>query len=79
MTVTCPLPAAYLGRNVTVTVEKVGSRWQAGGLDPVSGTLYPLAFPGYTGSPRFATKAACVQFLADHGAARGDKIWALPA
>lgn len=77
MKVTCPLPRGYLGRNVVVTVEKVGSRWQSGGHDPVSGTLYPLAFPDFTGSPRFASKAACVQFLADHGAAPGDKIWAV--
>lgn len=75
---TCHIPPAFLGRNVTVTIVKDRSRWLAVGADRV-GNHFPLTFDGFTGSPRFATKAGCAELLATVGAMPGLTLWATPA
>lgn len=74
----CVLPPRYLGRTVTVVIEKVGSRWQVGGLDPVASVVYPVTFDGFTGTVRFATRKACVEMLAAYSIVPGDALWAMP-
>ena len=76
--VRCVLPPTYLGRKVTVMIEKVGSRWQADGLDPVANVVYPVVIDGFTGTVRFATRKACVEMLAKYAIAPGDALWAMP-
>lgn len=78
--ITCPLPPTYLLRDVTVRIERVrrGGRWQIVGVDGVD-NAWPLAFDGYTGSPRFATKAGAQEFLTSHGGEVGVRIIARAA
>lgn len=73
--ITCPLPPTYLLRDVTVRIERVrrNGRWQIVGVDGVD-NAWPLAFDGFTGSPRFATKAGAVEFLANHDGTEGMRL-----
>jgi hypothetical protein len=73
--ITCPLPPTYLLRDVTVRIERVrrNGRWQIVGVDGVD-NAWPLAFDGFTGSPRFATKAGAAEFLANHDGKEGTRL-----
>lgn len=71
--ITVPLPRSYLVRDVTLRIERRGSRWAIVGVDGV-GNAWPAVFDGFTGSVKFATKAGATEFLAAHGAAPGDRV-----
>lgn len=71
--ITVPLPPTYLLRDVTLRVERQGSRWVIFGVDGV-GNAWPAVFDGFTGSVKFATKAGATEFLANHDAAPGDRV-----
>jgi len=79
--ITVPLPPTYLGRDVTLQVERQrprGGRWLIVGVDGV-GNAWPVEFDGFTGSVKFATKAGGIEMLAAHGGQIGDRVFALPA
>lgn len=73
--ITCPLPPTYLLRDVTVRIERVSraGRWHIVGVDGVN-NAWPLAFEGFTGSVKFATRTGAAEFLAGFGGAEGDKL-----
>ena len=75
--ITCPLPRTYLLRDVRIAVERTrrGGRWSIVGQDGV-GNAWPLAFEGYTGAVKFASRVGALEFLAGFGGEIGQRILA---
>lgn len=74
--ITVLLPPSYLARDVTLAVERQrprGGRWIIVGVDGV-GNAWPVAFDGFTGPVKFATKAGAVEMLDAHGVQLGQRL-----